>query len=51
MIERILVAVAERAHPAEAILEFAEASGSDAIAMGTHGRGGVARTLLVRGDE
>jgi len=33
-------------HPADAILEFAEAEGADLIAMGTHGRGAVARTLL-----
>lgn len=40
------VAVEEEAHPADAILEFAETRDVDLIALGTHGRGGVARALL-----
>jgi nucleotide-binding universal stress UspA family protein len=33
-------------HPAEGILEFAEAGDVDLVAMATHGRGGVARLIL-----
>ena len=33
-------------HPAEGILDYAEDSKADLIAMATHGRGGVARLLL-----
>ncbi len=43
---RVEVAVAEDAHPADAILRFAQAEEADLVAMGTHGRGGVARTVL-----
>lgn len=43
---RVEIAVAEDAHPADAILRFAEAERADLVAMGTHGRGGVARTVL-----
>ncbi len=34
------------AHPAEGILEFADARDVDIVAMATHGRGGVARLIL-----
>mgnify|MGYP006278187383 CR=1 FL=1 len=40
------VAVRSGAHPAEGIVEYAEASGVDLIAMATHGRGGVSRLIL-----
>ncbi len=40
------VEIATGSHPAEGILEFAEAGGVDLVAMATHGRGGVARLIL-----
>ena len=40
------VEVATGSHPAEGILEFAEAGGVDLVAMATHGRGGVTRLIL-----
>lgn len=40
------VVVEKEAHPADAILELAETGDVDLIALGTHGRGGVARALL-----
>ena len=43
---RVEVAVAEDAHPADAILRFAESEDADVVARGTLGRGGVARTVL-----
>jgi nucleotide-binding universal stress UspA family protein len=40
------IEVLSGAHPAEGILEFAEARDVDVVAMATHGRGGVARLIL-----
>ena len=42
----VSVEVIPGANPAEGILEFAEASRVELIAMATHGRGGVARLIL-----
>ena len=42
----VAVEVISGAHPAEGILNFAEAHGVDVVAMATHGRGGVARLVL-----
>ncbi len=40
------VEIVTGSHPAEGILEFAEAGDVDLVAMATHGRGGVARLIL-----
>ena len=40
------VEVITGAHPAEGILDFAEAEDVDVVTMATHGRGGVARLVL-----
>jgi len=40
------VRVVTGTHPADGILEFAQAEGVDLVAMATHGRGGVARLIL-----
>lgn len=42
----VRVEVKTGVHPAEGILEFAEAGDVDLVAMATHGRGGVARLIL-----
>jgi nucleotide-binding universal stress UspA family protein len=42
----VSVEIVTGAHPAEGILELAEASEVDVVAMATHGRGGVARLVL-----
>jgi nucleotide-binding universal stress UspA family protein len=42
----VAIEVLVGAHPPDGILDFAESSSADLIAMATHGRGGVARLIL-----
>lgn len=42
----VTTTVLETGSPAHAVLEYAEQNGSDLIALGTHGRSGVARMML-----